>query len=169
MAHGEPARQHEDRSVARSSGDGQLGAVTTSSGRISAARRVLPEQPALPFTRAQLTDLDEALSEAGRSTGLHFSVYLGDLGEDTRTHAEELHAGIGRHAPEAVLIAVSPGQRVVEIVTGAESGARVADRDCKLAVMTMVASFKEGDLADGLMSGLRTLTDQATDQAGHRW
>lgn len=163
MAHGEPARQHEDRSVTRSSGDGQwpLGAVTTSSGRISAARRVLPEQPALPFTRAQLTELDEALTEAGRITGLHFSVYLGDLGEDTRVHAEELHAAIGRRAPEAVLIAVSPGQRVVEVVTGSESGARMPDRDCKLAVMTMVASFKEGELADGLTSGLRMLTDQA--------
>lgn len=169
MAHGEPVRQHQGGADQPSSSDGQwpLGAVPTSSGRISAARRVLPERPALPFSASQLTSLDEALTAAGKATGLHFSVYLGDLGEDTRPHAEALHAAIGSRAPEAVLIAVSPGQRVVEVVTGAESGARVADRDCKLAVMTMTASFKEGDLAGGLTSGLRMLADQA-GRARHR-
>lgn len=173
MAAGEPARQHEDRSEPAPSrgdehsltparGDEQpLGAVTTNSGRISAARRILPEKPTLPFTRSQLTALDEALTLAGRTTGLHFSVYLGDLGEDTRAHAEALHAAIGSRAPEAVLVAVSPGQRVVEIVTGDGSGRRIADHACKLAVMSMVAAFKEGDLIGGLTSGLRMLADHA--------
>lgn len=166
MAHGEPARQHRDRS---SSGDGEwpLGEVATSSGRISAARRVLPEQPTLPFSTSQLRSLDDALTLAGRDTGLHFSVYLGDLGEDTRSRAEALHAAIGSRASEAVLVAVSPGQRVVEVVTGAESGRRVADRDCNSAVTSMVAAFKDGDLAGGLTSGLRMLAEQA-GQVPHR-
>lgn len=166
MAHGEPARQDSDGAVTPSAGD-PLGAARTSSGRMSIARRVLPDQQALPFTRSQLASLDEALTRASRATGLHFSVYLGDLGEDTRAHAEALHAAIGRRAPEAVLIAVSPGQRVVEVVTGTEAARRVTDRGCKLAVMSMVASFKEGDLARGLTSGLRMLADQAGPRPVH--
>lgn len=163
MAHGEPARQHPDGEVDRpvvAAREQRFGEVTSNSGRISAARRVLPGKPSLPFSASQLRSLDEALTVACRTTGLHFSVYLGDLGEDTRSDAEALHAAIGSRAPEAVLVAVSPGQRVVEVVTGTESARRVADRDCELAVTSMVASFKAGDLAGGLTSGLRMLVDQ---------
>lgn len=163
MAHGEPAGQYPGGLDRPSSSDGEvpLGEVTTNSGRISAARRVLPEQPTLPFSTSQLTSLDEALTVVTRTTGLHFSIYLGDLGEHARSYAETLHTAIGSRAPEAVLIAVSPGQRVVEIVTGAESGRRFSDRNCERAVTSMVASFKEGDLAGGLTTGLRTFADQA--------
>ncbi|MDQ3989461.1 MAG: DUF5130 domain-containing protein, partial [Actinomycetota bacterium] len=104
---------------------------------------------------------DEALTLAERTTGLHFSVYLGDLGEDTRARAEQLHAAIGPRAPDAVLVAVSPGQRVLEIVTGVESNRRLADGGCELAVKDMVSFFKKGDLAGGLTSGLRVLADHA--------
>jgi len=136
-------------------------AVVTNSGRISVAKEHSPARPELPFTPVQLARLDEALTLSARTTGLGFSIYLGDLGEDTRTTAEALHAESGDTASAAVLIAVSPGQRKVEIVTGADSARRLPDRGCNLAVMSMVASFKEGDLVGGLVSGLRMLTDQA--------
>jgi hypothetical protein len=119
-----------------------------------------PHAPELPFTPAQLAQLDEALTLSSRSTGLDFSVYLGELGSNAHERAKELHASTERPAHH-VLVAVSPGERVVEIVTGEESHRRLADRGAKLAVMSMVASFKEGDLAGGLVSGLRMLTDQA--------
>jgi hypothetical protein len=136
-------------------------AAVTASGRISIARMRQPAAPELPFSPAQLARLDEALTLSSRDTGLHFSVYLGDLGDDTRASAEDLHAMHGPTAAESVLIAVSPGQRRVEIVTGQESGRRLPDRACNLAVMSMVASFKEGDLTGGLVSALRMLSDQA--------
>jgi len=138
-----------------------IGEVITNSGRLSAAKMYQPHAPELPFTPTQLASLDEALTLSSRDTGLDFSVYLGDLGEDTRATAEQLHASIGPRATHSVLVAVSPGQRVVEVVTGEESHRRLADRGAKLAVMSMVASFKEGDLAGGIIGGLRMLTDQA--------
>ncbi|HEX2131664.1 MAG TPA: DUF5130 family protein [Actinophytocola sp.] len=137
------------------------GAVVTASGRISVAREYSPAVSEVPFNSVQLSRLDEALTLSARATGLGFSVYLGDLGEDPRATAEELHASSGENAAAAVLLAVSPGQRRVEIVTGAESTRRLPDRACNLAVMSMVASFKEGDLIGGLVSGLRMLSDQA--------
>ncbi|GAA1282841.1 DUF5130 family protein [Saccharothrix xinjiangensis] len=136
------------------------GAAVTNSGRVSAAKMYEPHAPSLPFTAVQLSTLDEALTLASRATGLDFSVYLGGLGAESRARAEELHASTPRPT-HAVLIAASPGERVVEVVTGEESHRRLPDRAAKLAVMSMIASFKEGDLAGGLISGLRMLTDQA--------
>lgn len=136
-------------------------AVVTASGRVSVAQEYRPGKPELPFSSVQLARLDDALTLSARSTGLGFSVYLGDLGEDTRVTAEGLHASSGENAAAAVLIAVSPTQRRVEVVTGNDSARRLPDRACNLAVMSMVASFKEGDLIGGLVSGLRMLSDQA--------
>ena len=143
------------------------GEVPTASGRVSIAREIKPLPPTTPFNPVQLSRLDEALALSTRATGLDFSIYLGELGPDTREKAESLHASMGEAAAEAVLIAVSPGQRVVEVVTGEESHRRLSDRACKLAVMSMVASFKEGDLIGGLVSALRMLTDQAGSAPKH--
>lgn len=114
-----------------------------------------------PFTVPQLLVLDDVITHAERATGLRFSAYLGDLGPDTRAQAESLLDGLGNDAPMAVLLAVSPGQRVVEVVTGAEAARRVTDRAARLAVLAVVSSCAEGDLAGALSTGLRILADQA--------
>ncbi|GAA2816994.1 DUF5130 family protein [Saccharopolyspora taberi] len=137
------------------------GEALMATGRLSIARKVEPERPKLPFSTGQLSRLDEALTLSSRTTGLEFAIYLGDLGEDARRSAEEVHANLGARAPEGVLIAVSPGQRKFEIVTGEEAFRRIPDRSCQLAAMSMVASFKEGELIDGLISALRMLADTA--------
>ncbi|MEU8414374.1 DUF5130 family protein [Amycolatopsis japonica] len=136
------------------------GAAVTSSGRISAAKMYEPAGPISPFTTQQLARLDEALTLASRETGLDFSVYLGDLGEDTRATAEGLLASTDNPA-DGVVVAVSPGQRAIEVVTGSQARHRLPDRGAKLAVASMVASFKEGDLVGGLVNALRMLSDQA--------
>jgi uncharacterized membrane protein YgcG len=135
------------------------GAVLTPSGRVSAAADAGGQQvPDGPFSTAQLARLDEALTVVSRHTGLRFSVYLGDLGGPARPSAERLHDELG--AADAVLIAVDPGRREMSIVTGPDAKTRLADRACHLAVMSMTASFSEGDLVGGLLSGLRMLSDQ---------
>jgi hypothetical protein len=139
----------------------EFGVGITPTGRRSVAKMYEPATPSSPFSVQQLARLDEALTLASRETGIDFSVYLGELGSDTRGEAERLHASIGETASRSVLLAVSPGERVVEVVTGAEAFQRLSDRAAKLAVMSMVASFKEGDLVGGLISGLRMLADQA--------
>ena len=135
------------------------GEAVVGTGRISAARQVRPVLRTLPFSRSQLAKLDDVLVRTSRSASAHFGIYLGDLGSDTRTRAEELHDSLGEQADDAVLVAVSPGQRVVEVVTGCKVANRLPDRGCKLAVESMVSSFKDGDLAGGLSSGLRMLAD----------
>jgi Domain of unknown function (DUF5130) len=142
------------------------GSVVTASGRVSAAEH-FREPPAdeHPFTPIQLSRLDEALTLATRDTGLRFSLYLGDLGQNPPERVADLHDGLP-DAADAVLVAVSPEQRVVEVLTGPAARLRLPDRGAKLAVMSMVASFKEGDLFSGLLSGLRMLADQAGGRPG---
>jgi hypothetical protein len=113
-----------------------------------------------PFNTRQLLRLDEALRLADQSTGFTFSIYVGELDEPVRGHAEKLHAQLAE--PErSVQIAVSPNQRALEIVTGALARRRLPDRDCKLAALSMTAAFSGGDLAGGLVSGLAQLADHA--------
>jgi tartrate dehydratase beta subunit/fumarate hydratase class I family protein len=157
--HGKPARRHQTQHDSEQQ-ERALGEVVVGTGRISTARQVRSVLPTLPFTKSQRAALDDALVCASRSAGLHFGVYLGDLGPDTRARAEELHELMGGRADDAVLIAVSPGQRVVEVVSGCRAHHRLPDRGCKLAVESMISSFKEGDLTGGLTSGLRILTEQ---------
>lgn len=162
MATGEIAGQ----SVESSAEELEAGQAMMSTGRLSIARKVEPERPKLPFSPSQLARIDEALTLSSRTTGLEFAIYLGDLGDDSRERAEQVHANLGARAGVGVLVAVSPGQRKIEIVTGDEAHRRVPDRTCNLAVMSMVASFKEGDLVEGLLSALRMLSDAAGTHSG---
>ena len=160
MAAGEGTRSSYDGLMAVPDSLPQ-GSVVTSSGRVSVAELFVEPSPAdHPFTSMQLSRLDEALTLTSRETGLRFSVYLGDLGPEPTTRVAELHGRL-EGSGEAVLVAVSPEQRTVEVLTGAEARVRLPDRGAKLAVMSMVASFREGDLVGGLLSGLRMLADQA--------
>lgn len=117
--------------------------------------------PRGPFTPRQLARIDEALTMASRETGIYFTLYVGALDIPTRGHAERLHARLGAIASKSVLIAASPGQRVLEIVTGLDSAIRLPDRSCALAVLSMTAAFGSGDLTGGVVNGLRMLSDQA--------
>jgi hypothetical protein len=113
-----------------------------------------------PLTTRQLLRVDEALRLADRSTGLTFGVYVGELEEPARAHADKLHGQLA-DPDQSVLLAISPNQRQLEIVTGALVRRRLPDRDCKLAAMSMAAAFGGGDLAGGIVSGLAQLAEHA--------
>jgi hypothetical protein len=113
-----------------------------------------------PFTTRQLLRLDQALRVADSSTGLTFSVYVGDLDEPTRGHAEKLHGQLAEPG-RSILVAVSPNQRILEIVTGSDARRRILDRDAKLAALSMAAAFTGGDLAGGIVIGLDQLATHA--------
>lgn len=113
------------------------------------------------FSTRQLEMLDSIIAEAEHASGLRFAAYLGDLGADTRSAAEELVDSFGDDAPYTALVAISPGQRVVQIVTGTEAALRVSERGTRAAVLSVAASCESGDLFGGFTNGLRVLTDHA--------
>ncbi|TQL75561.1 uncharacterized protein DUF5130 [Stackebrandtia endophytica] len=113
-----------------------------------------------PFNIRQLLRIDEALAAADERTGLTFSVYVGSLHEPTVGAARGLHDRLADPA-NSILIAVSPQQRKLEIVTGENVVRRIPDRNAALAALSMTASFGGGDLTRGVVEGLRMLADQA--------
>jgi hypothetical protein len=138
----------------------------TATAHTSTARTDEVHQEDQFFTLRELSRLDEALTMSSRETGLRFTLYIGDLGARTRGRAEELHASSGGDPANGVLLAVSPGQRVVEVVTGHAAARRLPDRACALAVLSMTNSFAGGDLVGGIVNGLRQLSDQAGHPRG---
>jgi hypothetical protein len=117
-----------------------------------------PESADQPFTSRQLSRLDEALTLGSRESGLVFSLYVGELRKPARAHAEALFEKL---TDDAVLVAVAPGQRCLHIVTGPVSAQRLPNRSCALAALAMRASFSNGDLVGGIVTGLRMLADAA--------
>jgi hypothetical protein len=122
------------------------------------------------FTPRQLSRIDEALTLSSRECGLTFSVYIGALADPIDDTASGLFRELAATVPAPVLIAISPGQRALQIVTGVESAARLPNKSCALAALSMRASFSAGDLTGGIVTALRMLSDAAgrTDRLAGR-
>ena len=59
---------------------------------------------------------------------------------------------------DAVLLAVSPNQKAIEVVYGAGVRGRGAESAAPLGVAAAASAFKEGNLIDGLVSAIRVLS-----------
>lgn len=109
--------------------------------------------------------IEHAVSLCRSQNGLDVSVLVGDLDlpdlGEFRAGAEKLHAALGDRSHNAVLLVVAPGQRHVEIVTGPAARRRVPDRVAALAVLSMTTAFAGGDLAGGILDGLRQIAQAA--------
>jgi Domain of unknown function (DUF5130) len=112
------------------------------------------------FTARQREEIVRAIDTAREGSGLTYSVFVGGLDGDTRAAARRLHAALD-HSNDAVLVAVDPGGRRLEIVTGPASGKLLDDRACALAAVSMTSSFAAGDLAGGITRGVLMLGEHA--------
>jgi uncharacterized membrane protein YgcG len=113
------------------------------------------------FTNDQIRDIERVVEMASAETELTFSVYVGGAEGDIRDAAEALHAQFGAASTSTVLMVVSPGDRLLEIVTGEASARRLSDRACALAALSMTTSFAGGDLVGGILTGVRMLAEAA--------
>lgn len=135
-----------------------LGWAVTASGRLSGVSEpgVLPVQ--YPFPTMDLVKLDDALTYGSRQSKARFAVYIGDLGADTAGRAREILGEVPT-PNNAVLLAVSPDQRSIEVVYGADLRGRGADSAAPLGVSAAASAFKEeGNLIDGLVSAIRVMS-----------
>jgi uncharacterized membrane protein YgcG len=113
------------------------------------------------FTQRQADQIRHAIAGARQATGLHFSVYIGQAEGDVRDYARRLHASLGTVADIAVLTLIEPEQRRVEIVTGDIARRRLDDRAAALVSLSMATSFNGGDLAGGIVNGVRMMAESA--------
>jgi Domain of unknown function (DUF5130) len=138
-------------------GDLPLGFVITSSGRISGVTQPGDVSLHYPFPTTDLVTLDDALTYGTRASKARMAVYIGDLGNDTAARAREILADVPT-PNDAVLLAVSPNQRVIEVVYGESVKGRGVESAAPLGVAAAAASFKDGNLMDGLISAVRVIS-----------
>lgn len=119
------------------------------------------------FSRDQLERLERARAAAEQQTGIRFAVRIGAIDGEPELVAEQILANlVPTPRAEAVLLLVSPGDRLVHVATTAGAKRRISDQVAGLAVLTMTSSFTVGDLVGGIVSGLRQLADAAGAPAG---
>ena len=58
----------------------------------------------------------------------------------------------------AVLLAVSPNQKAIEVVYGSEFKGRGIEESAPLGVKAAAASFKDGNLMAGLISAIKVMS-----------
>ena len=114
-----------------------------------------------PMTRRQRRQLERAVDDAERRTGLDFCVYVGPGVGDAREDAERAFVEEGLAMRPAVLVAVAPDRRRVDVVTAPSVRERLPDPACRLAVAEMRPFFTEGRFVDGLIRGVTTLAAEA--------
>ncbi|MGE2690851.1 DUF5130 domain-containing protein [Mycolicibacterium pulveris] len=134
-----------------------LGWVVTSSGRISGVTE--PDELSLsyPFPVKDLVFLDDALKYGSRAAKARFAVYIGDLGADTAAGAREILAKVPT-PDNAVLLAVSPNQRAIEVVYGNDVKGRGIEDSAPKGVSAAAAAFKDGKLMDGLIKAVEVMS-----------
>ena len=133
------------------------GYAVTSSGRISGVTEPGELSVHYPFPAMDLVTLDDALKYGSRAAKARFAVYVGGLGDDTAATAREILAEVP--TPEnAVLLAVSPYQRAIEVVYGSEVQGRGIESAAPLGVSAAASAFQQGNLIDGLISAVRVLS-----------
>ncbi|MCW4353486.1 DUF5130 domain-containing protein [Hoyosella sp. YIM 151337] len=137
-----------------------VGSVQTASGRISAVRFLDEPVERFPFDKDDLIRLDDALTFGTRATGVKFTIYLGELGERSNDRAFELLDSLD-DPDHTALIAVAPGERKIEIVSGAAVVGKVGDRVCQLGVTAALPAFREGKLIDGLVAAVKVMAAAA--------
>jgi uncharacterized membrane protein YgcG len=113
------------------------------------------------FSERQNDDIVRAIRLARQQSDLPVSVYVGTLEGDPRDEALLLHGALGDHARESVLVAVDPGSRRLEVVTGPDVRRRLDDRSTGLAAMAMTSAFQAGDLSGGIANGIMSLAEHA--------
>lgn len=113
------------------------------------------------FSARQAQSIDRAIRQAEEISGLDFSVYVGPVDDDLRDHGRRLLGALGSHAATAVILVVDPAARQLEILTGKTASYHLDDRATALGAMSMTTSFSAGDLAGGIVDGLRTLAEHA--------
>lgn len=133
------------------------GYALTSSGRISGVTEPGELSVHYPFSINDLVTLDDALKYGSRYAKARFAVFIGDLGADTAATARELLAKVPT-PDNAVLLAVSPNQKTIEVVYGAGVKGRGIETAAPLGISAALGSLRDGNLIDALVSAVRVMS-----------
>jgi hypothetical protein len=108
---------------------------------------------------AARNDIKKSVALAREISGLAFGVYVGDL-PDGQDSVAARHAEIP-NAESAVLIALDPQTRTIDIVTGTVAHVVLDNRSCEFALMAFQSCAAAGDIVGGIREALVVLAEHA--------
>ena len=112
------------------------------------------------LTTRQRVELDRAIRRAEQASRFEFSVFLGSLSDEPREQALRMHALMAAPA-RSVLVAVDPQRRAVEVVTGADVRAEVADAKVRKVLKPVLKALAEGESFPALAQAVEAIAAQA--------
>jgi hypothetical protein len=133
------------------------GYVVTNSGRISGVTEPGELSVSYPFPVMELVQLDDALTFGSRAAKARFAVFIGDLGADTAATARQILAKLPT-PDNAVLLAVSPNQRAIEVVYGSDVSGRGIEESAPAGVAAAAALLKDGKLVPALVKAIQVMS-----------
>jgi hypothetical protein len=112
-----------------------------------------------PLSAAHRAELSRLVDRARSICGFGFAVYIGPM-RSGRDSAIAQHASL-RDPASAILVAVDPSTRSIEIVTGVNTVADLDNRACEFAALSMKSCFVADDLVGGVREGVTSLAEHA--------
>jgi len=114
---------------------------------------------AMTLSMSERGDLERVVQVARDICGYEFGVYVGSL-ESGRESAIAMHGGLDQ--PEsAILLAIDPGDRSMDIVTGSRVRRTLDDRACEFALLSLRASLQADQLVPGIRDSVMMLAEHA--------
>lgn len=108
---------------------------------------------------AERAEIQRTVQRARDICGYEFGVFVGEL-ESGRESAIAIHAGMN-DPNSAVLLAIDPSRRSMDIVTGGRIKRNVEDRTCEFALLTLRSSLQVDDLTGGVRDAVMLLAEHA--------
>ncbi len=106
-------------------------------------------------------DLTRSVKLAREISGLAFGVYIGELAQG-RESAMARHAQLPA-AESAVLIAVDPEARTIDIITGTQAHISLDNRSCQFATLAFTSCANAGDIVGGVREALLVMAEHARE------
>lgn len=111
------------------------------------------------LTVSERSDIAKVVQVARDICGFEFGVFVGGLATG-RESATAVHARM--HDPaSAVLVAIDPERRTMDIVTGSRVRRTLDDRACEFALLTLRSSLQVEDLTGGVRDAVMLLAEHA--------
>lgn len=109
------------------------------------------------LTESMRENLHDVVDRAREVCGLEVAIHVGVLTQG-RESAEAIHARL-RDPRSAVLVAVDPEAKSIEIVTGPDARIHVDDRTCQFAVLAVRSGAEVDDVVVGLRDAVLLLAE----------
>jgi len=114
---------------------------------------------ATSLTTSQRAEIQRIVQRAREICGYEFGVFVGEL-DNGRESAIAMHAAMS-DPNSAVLLAIDPVSRTMDVVTGGRVKRNLEDRTCEFALLTLRSSIQVDDLTGGVRDAVMLLAEHA--------